>query len=370
MIDSIYPWPRSCKVAFEVQKGDEACFLKSYLGKGVFLMKRIKRISILFLLVVSSISLVEAQTKMKVKGLIIARSPNGFALLNENGSDVTVEVTSQTEIKERKKNWFRSAINYSPSDLLVGLNNIHVEGMSDSSGTLKANKIKFTQQDYRTAQSISYRIVPVEKRMTEAHIRIDGRQDRLEAEAKTLSGTTTKLAQDLKKAHTESVQAAGRAQATANLAVLGVDATGQRLSALDDYEELELLIVPFRLNSSTLSDETKLALDILVAQAMGLRGFLIEVKGFASADGSDSYNVRLSQQRAESVERYLTEIHRVPLRRILGPEGYGKLNPLAENSTPEGRERNRRVELRLFVNEGVQSVQWDSEQKDKRASIR
>lgn len=332
-------------------------------------MKRIKHISILFLLVVSSITLVEAQTKMKVKGLIIARSPNGFTLLDEKGPEITVKVTSQTEIKEHKHRLFRKAINYSPSDLLVGLN-LQVEGTSDSSRTLQAKKIKFTQDAFKVAQAISYRIMPVEKRMTEEHTRLDGRDDRLEAEAQTLSGNITKLAQDLRKNHTESLQAAGRAQATADLAVLGVDATGQRVTALDDYDELELLIVPFRVNSSTLTDETKLALDIIVAQAKGLRGFLIEVKGFSSADGSDSYNVRLSKRRAESVERYLIANHNVPLRRILRPEGYGKLNPLAENSNRAGRERNRRVELRLWVNEGVQSVQWDSGQQDKRASVR
>lgn len=333
-------------------------------------MKRIKHISILFLLVVSSITLVEAQTKMKVKGLIIARSSNGFTLLDKQGAEITVEVTNQTEIKEHKHRIFRKAINYSPSDLLVGLNNIHVEGTSNASRTLQAKKIKFTQDDYSVAQSISYRLKPVEKRMTEEHTRLDGRDDRLEAEAQTLSGNITKLAQDLRKNHTESLQAAGRAQATADLAVLGVDATGQRVTALDDYDELELLIVPFRVNSSTLTDETKLALDIIVAQAKGLRGFLIEVKGFSSADGSDSYNVRLSKRRAEAVERYLIANHNVPLRRILRPEGYGKLNPLAENSNRAGRERNRRVELRLWVNEGVQTVQLDSGQKDKHASVR
>jgi hypothetical protein len=61
----------------------------------------------------------------------------------------------------------------------------------------------------------------------------------------------------------------------------------------------------------------------------------------------------LSQRRADSVIRYLVENHSIPLRRIITPYGYGKTNPVADNSTREGREKNRRVEVKLLVNKGL-----------------
>jgi outer membrane protein OmpA-like peptidoglycan-associated protein len=61
----------------------------------------------------------------------------------------------------------------------------------------------------------------------------------------------------------------------------------------------------------------------------------------------------LSQRRADAVIRYLVENHSIPLRRIITPYGYGELQPVAENTTREGREQNRRVEIKLLVNKGL-----------------
>ena len=81
--------------------------------------------------------------------------------------------------------------------------------------------------------------------------------------------------------------------------------------------------------------------------------FCLQVSGFASADGSTEANRRLSQRRAETVIRYLVENHNIPLRRIITPYGYGELQPVAENTTREGREQNRRVEVQVLVSRGL-----------------
>jgi flagellar motor protein MotB len=99
-----------------------------------------------------------------------------------------------------------------------------------------------------------------------------------------------------------------------------------------------------------------MTLDEIAAQAKSERGYVIEVTGFASADGSEALNRRLSQQRADAVVRYLAEEHMVPLRRIVTPFGYGELQPVADNTTREGREQNRRVEVKLLVNRGLNST--------------
>ena len=64
-------------------------------------------------------------------------------------------------------------------------------------------------------------------------------------------------------------------------------------------------------------------------------------------------NKLLNQHRADAVIQYLVENHQIPLRRIITPYGYGKLNPIADNTTREGRAQNRRVEVKLLVNKGL-----------------
>ena len=82
------------------------------------------------------------------------------------------------------------------------------------------------------------------------------------------------------------------------------------------------------------------------------KGFIIEVAGFASADGDEASNRVLSQKRADAVIRYLAENHGIPLRRFITPFGYGKKMPLGDNQTRDGRIQNRRVEVRILVNKG------------------
>jgi outer membrane protein OmpA-like peptidoglycan-associated protein len=88
---------------------------------------------------------------------------------------------------------------------------------------------------------------------------------------------------------------------------------------------------------------------------MNAKGYVLEVSGYADSRGSVNLNRALSQRRADAVIRYLVENHQIPLRRIITPYGYGELNPVAAYDTREGREQNRRVEIKLLVNKGLTS---------------
>ena len=78
----------------------------------------------------------------------------------------------------------------------------------------------------------------------------------------------------------------------------------------------------------------------------------IQIEGHASAEGEARHNQRLSEDRARSVMRYLTE-HGVPAER-LAARGFGVDRPIADNATAEGREQNRRVEFNILEQDVTQ----------------
>jgi outer membrane protein OmpA-like peptidoglycan-associated protein len=83
-----------------------------------------------------------------------------------------------------------------------------------------------------------------------------------------------------------------------------------------------------------------------VAQAMkDYDRISVEVQGHTDSDGSASYNRKLSDERANSVRQYLIEAGISEDR--LQAKGYGEDKPIDTNATPEGKERNRRVEFKI-----------------------
>ena len=75
-------------------------------------------------------------------------------------------------------------------------------------------------------------------------------------------------------------------------------------------------------------------------------GIRIEIAGYTDNNGTDEYNLRLSENRAFEVFKYLF-LHRVKKDRMTY-KGYGKANPVAPNDTEEGRARNRRTEIKVM----------------------
>ncbi len=71
----------------------------------------------------------------------------------------------------------------------------------------------------------------------------------------------------------------------------------------------------------------------------------IVVEGYTDDVGTEEYNMQLSIRRAEAVFRYLVNKGIAPER--IRVEGFGESHPVADNSTPEGRAENRRVEIRI-----------------------
>ena len=78
------------------------------------------------------------------------------------------------------------------------------------------------------------------------------------------------------------------------------------------------------------------------------------VMGYASSEGSDKSNFELSERRAKIVANQLISFNVSPHR--IFPLGMGESNPIAPNDTESGRQRNRRVEIKIVPNEKLREA--------------
>lgn len=281
--------------------------------------------------------------KMKIKGVVTRRDSDTFTVRDNNGVDTVVRLDDRTTVKT-KGGFLRSGANYAQTNILRGLN-LEVEGRGNGSGELVADKVRFNESDLRVARAVESRAAPLEDRATTTETKLT----QVEQNAQRLSGQLDELA-----AVANTAKGGARAaQETADSAVAGVNATNDRISALDDYEPQSVMAVTFRSGSSLLSKDSKTQLDDIATKAMNSKGYVIEVSGFTDTTGSVARNRILSQRRADTVIRYLVENHSIPLRRIVTPYGYGETKPVAENTSRDGRAQNRRVEVKLLVNKGL-----------------
>ncbi len=253
--------------------------------------------------------------KKKFKGVVIGRDADTFTIRDRSRVDYQVLLTDDTSIKTHG-GFLRGGKKYAVTDILRGLI-VEVEGRGDSGGQLVADKIRFNESDLRAAITTDTRVGPVEANQE----RIAGQMDELYA-----------------------VAAEARSEA---------GAANERISALDDYDVQETVAVNFKVNSAVLLPQARQQLDDLAAKATNAKGYVIEVAGHTDSTGGEAKNFRLSRERAESVIQYLAVNHKIPLRRFITPMGYGKTEAVAENTTVEGRARNRRVEVKMLLNRGM-----------------
>lgn len=286
---------------------------------------------------------VSSGEKMKIKGVVVKRDADTFVVRDLTGNDTVVRLTDRTSVKANG-GFLRSGTNYGSTNILRGLN-LEVEGTGGSNGELVADKVRFNDSDLRTARAVESRATPLEERANASETRLG----EVEQNAQKLSGQLDELAAVSNAAR----GGAKAAQDTADSAVAGVNATNDRISALDDYVPQETASVNFRVGSFVLTPDSKAKLDEIATKALNAKGYVLEVTGFADATGNTERNRLLSQRRADAVIRYLVEQHQIPLRRVVTPYGFGSSNPVADNKTRDGRAQNRRVEIKVLVNKGL-----------------
>lgn len=121
------------------------------------------------------------------------------------------------------------------------------------------------------------------------------------------------------------------------------DQTG-RTESSDEVSIILSSDVLFDTNSSDLSPEAQNILEQVSQEIDDANSSEVSIDGHADDTGDDSVNIPLSKERAESVESVLNEL--ITRQGItFEVEGHGSTDPIADNETEEGRERNRRVSV-------------------------
>jgi outer membrane protein OmpA-like peptidoglycan-associated protein len=151
-------------------------------------------------------------------------------------------------------------------------------------------------------------------------------------------------------------KSASAAQASADAAKGEALKAGERAAAVETASRrlvYEVVLSEdqgnFKFGKTDLPDTAKQRIDQMVGELKAdPKGIFIELEGHTDNVGSKDYNVKLGQERAEAVKRYLYEAHQVPLHKI-NVISYGEEKPVSENKTKDGRAQNRRVVIKVLA---------------------
>ncbi|HEY6248871.1 MAG TPA: phosphate ABC transporter substrate-binding/OmpA family protein [Candidatus Angelobacter sp.] len=104
-------------------------------------------------------------------------------------------------------------------------------------------------------------------------------------------------------------------------------------------------------NSARMSLDSRAVVDEIGGQMRAYENTVVDIEGNTDSTGSRTYNMDLSRQRADAVKQYLMEKYGFPAAR-LRTLGNGPDKPIDNNATAEGREKNRRTDIKLYANPG------------------
>ena len=282
--------------------------------------------------------------KVKVKGLITGRDGENLTLRATNGSgDIIVVLTEATKVEQPKGLLKLRHSEQAVTALIPGLK-VEVEGTGDEKRVV-AKTIEFDKDDLRLAETIQAGLNPTQQQAAVNKANIATNKEGVEANKEGVEAN-------------KDATAANKVQIASNKEQIStnqedIQATTKRFSELSEYDTKGTATVYFTSGSATISDKDQDALTQLAQGAVSLTGYIVQVKGFADSSGNAAMNQKLSMERAQAVVAYLLQSGHIPLRHIVAPGAMGEEDPAAPNESADGRQENRRVEVKVLVNRGV-----------------
>jgi outer membrane protein OmpA-like peptidoglycan-associated protein len=236
-----------------------------------------------------------------IEGIISARSGDKVQVTAADGTKSVITITDATRITATKGLFGLNNDKLAATSLLNGLP-VTVKTMQ-SGDTLLASQIKLTGKDLKTATMIH-------------------------------NGTDQRF----------------------NEQTAATDALRSRMGDIDKYNVKSTTNVNFATGKAVLSAQAKSDLCAAATTAEGTENALLLVVGYTDSTGSEELNQRLSEKRASGVVNYLQQACHWKPYRMLTPTGMSEADPLADNSTPEGKAQNRRVSVNVLVSKAVEGL--------------
>jgi outer membrane protein OmpA-like peptidoglycan-associated protein len=283
--------------------------------------------------------------KLKAQGVVSIRSGDSFKIRDPAGAETSVLLTPATKVSSHNRG-LKGKKDYPVTYIMRGLR-LQAQGTGDADGNLVAEWVRFDEQDLRSAQALEQTDELAQENLARAKA--------AEENARIMAG---QIAENTALA-TEAAAKAQAAQNQADAAFKAAALANNRINGLDDYETIRTIPVLFKVNSSIIDATARQTIDDAAEWAKGEKakgntnGWLVEVVGFADTSGNTARNRSLSERRSKAVIQYLVGVHNLDLRRLVQPFGYGDSKPVADNKTPAGRAKNRRVEIRILQNKGI-----------------
>lgn len=255
-----------------------------------------------------------ADDEQHVSGVVTGPGNPGTVIVQVAGSSAPLTVVVGDTTKVRRSGMLKSE-KMSADVLKPGLR-IKADGTYENPGIFVAKRISLSKEDLRTAQAIEGALAPVDRQ-------IAANEQRLQEQERQITENERRIA-----------------------------AANTRISNLDDYAVIKSMTVYFPNGRAVVSPMDRTRLEQFAAQAKAAKGAMVEVEGYASAVGSQSFNQQLSKRRADAVTAVLNQ-HGVTPTDMAYPAAMGTTGQVASNRTAAGQAQNRRVVIKLLQSKGL-----------------
>lgn len=278
------------------------------------------------------------------KGMIISRDGDTFVMTSADGTKRTVAITDDTDVRDKRGLFGLRKSRLGDTVLIPGLK-VDVNGPPDSQGRVVAKTITVDGDDLETSQMIEAGLHPTAEQ-------VQANMAAIQANQKNISGAQQDIATNQQNiASNQADIASSKEQINQN--IKDIQEQTDRFNSLSDYDVKGQATVRFAVGSTKISSADEEQLKTLAQNAVGLKGYIVEVTGYADSTGNAAMNTKLSENRAQGVINFLVQQGGVPVRHIVAPGAMGEYGPAASNETSAGRADNRRVEVKVLVNKGI-----------------
>ena len=282
-------------------------------------------VTLLFLGIASGTA---AAQSTKVQGIIKSRSGPDIILSTSQDPNMVVMLTDSTDVGQKEGLLKARSKQMSMAALIPGLA-VSVEGDYNNQNVLVASKVRFKGSDLKNAKAIAAGMHD-----TNQQVQKNQEESQLQAQSEAL------------QKHQQAIAANKTA----------VDAAIARFGQLDDYYIMDEVTIYFANGKTKVDPKYISQITTLAQNASKVDGYMIEVKGYASAVGSQQVNQKLSQERAQNVCDILLQQGKLPLTRMLAPGAMGESEQVGTDKTVEGEAANRRVIVRVLQNKAIAGV--------------